>query len=237
MDADFGNLQLYDPGERFAEDRGAPGLEPTFLDYFTAVEEGTGTCGAVLKRRERVIIGDVLTDPGFQPQLEIVTAAGYRAVQSTPLFSRAGNILGMISTHFRQPHRPQERDLCVLDLYAMQAAAIIECRLAEAALRASEDRFRRCFELGLIGMAVTSPVKGILEVNDELCRILGYERSELLQRAWAGVDTSGRSRRRSRSIRPRHRPATSMVTPWTSGGSARTAGRRQHHGRTMPAPR
>jgi PAS domain S-box-containing protein len=55
---------------------------------------------------------------------------------------------------------------------------------AEEALRASEERFRRYFELGLIGMAMTSPIKGCLEVNDELCRILGYERSELLHKNW-----------------------------------------------------
>src|SRR6202035_2258369 len=42
-------------------------------------------------------------------------------------------------------------------------------------LRANEERFRRYFDLGLIGMAMTSPAKRILEVNDELCRILGYE--------------------------------------------------------------
>jgi PAS domain S-box-containing protein len=56
---------------------------------------------------------------------------------------------------------------------------------AEEGLRASEERFRRYFELGLIGMAMTSPAKGCLEVNDELCRILGYERSELLRMSWA----------------------------------------------------
>ena len=51
-------------------------------------------------------------------------------------------------------------------------------------LRANEECFRRYFDLGLIGMAMTSPTTGILEVNDELCRILGYERSELLQKNW-----------------------------------------------------
>ncbi|MGA3238526.1 MAG: PAS domain S-box protein [Bryobacteraceae bacterium] len=55
----------------------------------------------------------------------------------------------------------------------------------EEALCASEERFRRYFELGLIGMAITSPDKGCLEVNDEICRILGYERSELLNKTWA----------------------------------------------------
>jgi PAS domain S-box-containing protein len=54
-------------------------------------------------------------------------------------------------------------------------------------LRGNEERFRRYFDLGLIGMAMTSPTKGILEVNDELCRILGYERDELLQKSWAEI--------------------------------------------------
>ena len=56
---------------------------------------------------------------------------------------------------------------------------------ATEALRASEERFRSWFELGLIGMAITSPQKGCLEVNDEICRILGYQRSELLKMTWA----------------------------------------------------
>ena len=58
---------------------------------------------------------------------------------------------------------------------------------AEEALRVSEERFRRYFDLGLIGMAITSPDKGCLEVNDELCRILGYERSEILQKHWSEI--------------------------------------------------
>jgi PAS domain S-box-containing protein len=39
----------------------------------------------------------------------------------------------------------------------------------------------------MIGMAMSSPTKGILEVNDELCRILGYQRSELVQKNWAEI--------------------------------------------------
>lgn len=51
----------------------------------------------------------------------------------------------------------------------------------------SEERFRHYFELGLIGMAITSPTKGILEVNDEICTILGFSRRELLQKTWSDL--------------------------------------------------
>lgn len=65
------------------------------------------------------------------------------------------------------------------------ARDVTERKRAEEALRDSQERFRRYFELGLIGMAITSPAKGYLEVNDHLCEMLGYERSELLEMTWA----------------------------------------------------
>jgi PAS domain S-box-containing protein len=64
---------------------------------------------------------------------------------------------------------------------------ITDRKRAEEQLRASEERFRRYFDLGLIGMAITSPTNGCLEVNDELCRILGYERHALLRMTWAEI--------------------------------------------------
>jgi PAS domain S-box-containing protein len=64
---------------------------------------------------------------------------------------------------------------------------ISERKQAEEALRVSEDRFRRYFELGLVGMAITSPTKGVMEVNDEICLILGYPRDELLKMDWVQI--------------------------------------------------
>jgi GAF domain-containing protein len=148
LGADFGNIQLYDSETRELKIIAQRGFQQEFLDYFNSVGEGTAACGAALERRERVIVEDVLTDPLFVPHLEIVAAAGYRAVQSTPLLSHGGELLGIISTHFRQPHRPSERELRLLDLYGRLAADMIRYKRAETALRASEERFRRYFELG-----------------------------------------------------------------------------------------
>ncbi|MGE0521395.1 MAG: PAS domain S-box protein [Candidatus Binatia bacterium] len=191
LNADFGNVQLYDPGTGALRIAAQRGFTPEFLAYFDDFQHGTGACGVALQRGERVIVEDVLTDERFTAHLRIVGAAGFRAVQATPLLSRDAQPLGVLCTHFRQPHRPSERELRMTDLYAHHAAEMIERKRAEEALRSSEERFRRYFELGLIGMAITSPEKGCLEVNDELCRILGYERSEILQKTWAEMTHPG----------------------------------------------
>ena len=57
-------------------------------------------------------------------------------------------------------------------------------KLAEEALRKSEERFRSYFVQGLIGMAVAAPDQRWLDVNERLCEILGYCRDELLKMRW-----------------------------------------------------
>ena len=62
---------------------------------------------------------------------------------------------------------------------------VTERKRIEFELQEREARFRSYFELGLIGMAITSPDKGWLQVNDRLCIILGYPREELTRMTWA----------------------------------------------------
>ncbi len=47
--------------------------------------------------------------------------------------------------------------------------------------------YQHYFNLGLIGMAVTSIDKGWVEVNDKLCETLGYTREELITLSWAEI--------------------------------------------------
>jgi len=62
---------------------------------------------------------------------------------------------------------------------------IAELKKTEETLRASETRFRGYFELPLIGIALTGADKRWWEVNDRLCEMLGYRRSQLLRLSWA----------------------------------------------------
>ncbi|CAC5345408.1 MULTISPECIES: PAS domain S-box protein [Planktothrix] len=59
-----------------------------------------------------------------------------------------------------------------------------ELQKSETALRQSEMQFRRYFEQNLIGMAMTSPSKAWINVNDKLCEILGYSFAELQELSW-----------------------------------------------------
>jgi len=138
LHADFGNVQLCNPQSKALEIVAQRGFKQDFLDYFSSVHEDSAACGRAIQHRRRVVIDDVETDSGFAPHREIAASAGFRAVQFTPLFSRSGEPLGMISTHFRQPHHPSEHDCRFMDLYAHLAAEFIERKRAEEKLRRNE---------------------------------------------------------------------------------------------------
>lgn len=137
-----GNVQLYDQTDATLKIIAHRGFNQEFLEYFRTVPAGYSCCGTAMQQRERVIIENVFTDDRFSEFGEIYSGHGFEAVQSTPLFTSDGRLLGVFSTHFAKPYHPSERDLRVLDQIAQQAGRIIERTSAEEALRESEARFR-----------------------------------------------------------------------------------------------
>jgi PAS domain-containing protein len=142
--ADFGNIQLLDPATGDLTIVAQQGFPQWWLDFWNRVRKGRGACGTALEHGARVIIEDVEHSPVFADPavLEAQRKAGVRAVQSTPLVSRSGKPLGMFSTHWRAPHRPDDRTLRLLDLLSRQAADMIEWAQTEEMLRVSEERLR-----------------------------------------------------------------------------------------------
>ena len=65
------------------------------------------------------------------------------------------------------------------------ARDITERKVAGEALRVSEERMRLFFERQLVGMAINSPAKGWLQVNESVCKMLGYSFDELKKLSWA----------------------------------------------------
>jgi PAS domain S-box-containing protein len=170
--ADFGLVQLYNPATRGLEIVAQRGFQKDFLEYFKEVrDDDASACGRCLRRQERVCIEDIEIDIGFAPHRAISAAAGFRAVQSTPLCDRAGKPLGVISTHFRRPHRLTEHDLRLTDLYARYAAEVIEHK-------GGEDERRKLASLAeastdFIGIA--SLEGRVLFVNPEGRKLVGLD--------------------------------------------------------------
>jgi PAS domain S-box-containing protein len=195
LGADMGNVQIMDAGRPALMLAAQRGFGAEFLEHFREVTaEGPSACSRALRGAERVIIEDVNADPAYAPLRVMAQAAGYRAVQSTPLMSRDGAVLGMISTHFRTPHGFGEQTLQRLDLYARKAADFIErCGTDEAvtrlnhslaeqtrAVREREERLQVTLDT-IADAVVTIDQQGIIRsINAGTERMFGYRADELI---------------------------------------------------------
>jgi hypothetical protein len=104
--ADKGNIQLLEHEAVVLTMAAQRGFGHAFLKYFECVRDRPSAYAAAMRSGERVIVEDVTTSEIFigQPSMNVLVRAGVRAVTSTLLISSAGNLLGTISTHFREPH-------------------------------------------------------------------------------------------------------------------------------------
>jgi len=127
---DLGNVQLMDWKSGYLTIAAQRGFADPFLEFFRVVKSDDGSaCGRAVRHRRPVVIEDVLKDAEFAPCREIAVEAGFRAVQSTPLISRDGAFLGVLSTHFPRRHRPSECELQMLQaLGEMAGNAIVTHR-------------------------------------------------------------------------------------------------------------
>jgi PAS domain S-box-containing protein len=134
MRSDFASMQLYHPERGELRLLAYRGFNPSAAAFWEWVRPASGsTCGVALATRQRSVVADIeLSDfMAGSEDLETYRHTGIRAVQSTPLISRTGRLLGMISTHWSQVHHPSEHDLRLLDVLARQAADLIERTEAE----------------------------------------------------------------------------------------------------------
>ncbi|HKS60552.1 MAG TPA: GAF domain-containing protein [Xanthobacteraceae bacterium] len=107
--AEFGNVQIMDWKAGHLEIKAQRGFHDEFLSFFNRVKYRDGSaCARALLHRDPIVVEDVVLDREFVPCLKVVQRAGVRAVQSTPLVSSSGALVGIVSTHFPTPYRPTD---------------------------------------------------------------------------------------------------------------------------------
>ena len=145
MHSDCASLQMYKEGANggYLELIANRGFSQEAIDRWQAVSRNTLTaCGEVLRSGRRVVVPDV-TKCEFMSrsdELAYFLKGGVRAVQSTPLLSRSGRLMGAFSTHWKDVHTPSDRDLRLLDILARQAADLLERMHTEERLREGDRR-------------------------------------------------------------------------------------------------
>lgn len=152
-------------------------------------------CTHTIQKKEHVlVVPDATTDTRFCSNPLVTGESHIRFYAGAPLISREGQPLGslcILDTKARDLNDKERQTL--VDLAAVVVDEL-ELRLstqnlvqeskarhiAEKELLDSQMLFKSAFQLSATGMALVSPEGHWLQVNEELCRILGYSEIELL---------------------------------------------------------
>lgn len=178
MRSDFATLQRFDRERESLELIAHRGFDDQAQAFWKWVPPQRPTsCGMSLHQTRRVIVPDFETwEYSAGEDLDAFRAGGVASAQSTPLLSRSGALVGMISTHWKVPHEPSERDLRMIDIIARQAADLIERNMATEALQAQakclQEADRRKDEfLAMLAHELRNPLAPISAAAELLQRV------------------------------------------------------------------
>lgn len=186
LHADFASIQMFYP------ERGTHG-ELRLLGYRGFSQEAAKrwewvrlstrtTCGEALRTGQRVIVTDVRACDFMagSDEVEAYLSAGIRAVQTTPLVSRSGALVGMVSTHWREPREPAASELRALDVLARMAADLIERSRVEEALAENQQHLASIYNTVrdvIFHLAIESEAQfRFISVNEAFLRVTGLSR-------------------------------------------------------------
>lgn len=186
LHADFASIQMFYP------ERGIHG-ELRLLGHRAFSKEAAQrwewvrlttqtSCGEALRTRQRVVAPDIRRCDFMagSDDLEGYLSLGIKAAQSTPLVSRSGALVGMVSTYWREPHEPAASELSALDVLARMAADLIERARAEEALAENQQHLASIYNTVrdvIFHLAVEPQAQfRFVSVNETFLRVTGLSR-------------------------------------------------------------
>lgn len=97
------------------------GSAPHFPDFYNnaidgiEIGENVGSCGAAAYTKKRVIAEDLLTHPNWLPYKELILKTELRSCWSEPLFDEKGNVLGTFAIYHKQPGKPNDEEIKLIE--------------------------------------------------------------------------------------------------------------------------
>ena len=185
LGAEMGLLRLLDRDRGELAIVASVEVPDVFRERFGRVPVGVTACGQAVERGEPVIVEDIETIAEDATSREAASLGGYRSTCCTPLVGWGGEPLGTVEALFRDPHRPPERQVRLVELYSHQAAAFVEAARLNGELREA-DRRKDEF-LAMLAHELRNPIAAI----DNAARLASGDHESV---EWA-LDVIGRQSR------------------------------------------
>ena len=196
--ADFGGFKMAWIGRRDRETQqvvpvARAGEDASYLDkvkvYADSRPEGRGPTGHCISGDWPCVFNDFFNAPEALPWHEAALAHGFRSVAAFPIHFK-GEVWGALTIYDKEENAFKEKEISLLQEAVVDISYAMETldketqrQAAEAALKASELRYRRLFESAKDGILILDAETGmVVDVNPFLIVLLGYSREAFLEK-------------------------------------------------------
>jgi GAF domain-containing protein len=124
------SILLYNHETTQLFDGAAPSLPDRYSKLISGNKAGpvAGSCGTAAFYRKQVIVEDIATDPLWKDYKSYALVEGLRSCWSTPIFNANGDLLGTFALYYKEPRKPTERDLELIEELVGVTASAIEVK-------------------------------------------------------------------------------------------------------------
>ena len=161
-------------------------------DYLSRVDircdqspQGRGPTGEAIRQRRTIINEDTASNRLFAPWRALALSKGYRSSAATPLRA-CGKVIGAVNLYSDEPNAFGPDEVVLLEKLTADLGLALERRMAEAALRESEERYRQISSVTTdVLFSCVRGDGGMFRIDwaaGSLDRVFGYSVDEVIER-------------------------------------------------------